>query len=277
MNLKTISFAEYFRSLGIQEGQHILLHAAYRKIRQVFADYPIELFLKILINRIGEQGSLIMPAFSYNFRRENYPDDCFDRLKSPSRVGAVSETFRNMPNVIRTSGPTHSFCLWGQAAAEIGIENSPESPLGKGSTLEWLASQDNGYVTMIGVNFTAFSFGHYLEQLAPVPWHDYSPWEHLRVQPVGISTTGEQSLRELPGCSQSFTRFEQFLIEEGLIEPHQEGSLCAYHIPVRTLLDSGLLFLRDRPQDLLCDPGSCQACDERWQFYLTSYKTGHTK
>jgi len=229
------------------------------------------------MNQIGGHGSLIMPAFTYNLRRENHPDTPFDRLNSPSRVGAVSETFRNMPGVIRTSGATHSFCLWGKAAAVIGIKNAPESPLGRGSTLEWLDSQDNGYVTMVGVNFTAFSFGHYLEQLAPVPWHDFSPWKHLQVQPLGISTAGEQKLRELPGCSQSFIRFEQFLIEEGLIKPHRERSLCAYHIPVRTLLETGLLFFRNRPQDLLCEPDSCHACDERWEFYLTSLKTGQTK
>ncbi len=109
----------------------------------------------------------------------------FHREHSPSLVGAVSETFRRMPGVLRTAGPTHSFCLWGQAK-EIGADNSPDSPLGNGSVLEWISGRPDGYVCLIGVNFSALTFGHYLEHLAPVPWYDFSPWEHLRVEPIGV-------------------------------------------------------------------------------------------
>ncbi len=274
MDHKPNSLSEYFQTLGISEGQHILLHAAYRQIRSVFPGYPIEVFLKILMNRIGKDGSLIMPAFTYNFRREGHPDQPFSRLESPSRVGAVSETFRRMPEVIRTSAPTHSFCLWGRAAQEIGVRNAPASPLGAGSVLEWLAGMDHAFITMIGVDFSSLSFGHYLEHLAPVPWHDFSPWKHLCVLPIGVSEAGGQELHELPGCSQSFVRFEQHLIETERIRPFFEKTLRACHMPVGIVLEEGLSFFRERPQDLLCAPGTCKACDERWEFYLTSINTG---
>ena len=267
-----MSLAEYFNRLGIRAGQHLILHAAYRQIRGAFPGYRIEFFLQMLMNQVGDDGSLIMPSFTYNFRRKGYPDMRFDRDKSPSHVGAVSETFRSMPGVIRTSGPTHSFCLWGRAAAEISAENSPASPLGAGSALEWLAGQSLGFVTMIGVNFTAFSFGHYLENAAPVPWHDVSPWEHLKVEPVGLHIGSEQHLVELPGCSQSFVRFEKYLLDHGYIKPVKEGALRAYHIPVGVLLEQGIPFYRDQPQELLCEPGACPACDERWTFFLKSLK-----
>jgi len=265
-----VSFYDLFETMDIRSGQHLILHAAYRRIREVYPGHPVENFLEELQMQIGVAGSLIMPAFTYNFKRRGYRDNRFDRLKSPSAVGAVSETFRQMPGVVRTSGPTHSFCLWGKAAHEIGVGNTPESPLGAGSVLEWLADQSDGFVTLIGVDFSSFSFGHYLEHLAPVPWHDFSPWKHLNVMPVGLGSGGDQNLRELPGCSQSFVRFEKYLVDKGVVVPRGIKHLKTYHIPVATLMAYGLPFFRNHPQELLCDPGTCQACDERWEFYLTT-------
>ncbi|PIS27377.1 MAG: hypothetical protein COT43_11035 [Candidatus Marinimicrobia bacterium CG08_land_8_20_14_0_20_45_22] len=52
---------------------------------------------------------------------------------------------------------------------EIGEDNSPYRPLGNGSILEWLSNRSNAFVLLLGVDFSAMSFFHYLENRAPVP------------------------------------------------------------------------------------------------------------
>lgn len=254
--------------LGLQKNHHILVHSAYRKIRTVFPDLTIEQLIRQLQQQVGSEGSVIMPAFTYCFKKSIGEYEVFDPANSASKVGAVSEVFRKWPGVIRTLSPTHSFSLWGKAAREIGATNSPVSPLGKGSVLDWLNQQPDAHILLLGVNFTAMSFCHFLEVIAPVPWADYSPWDHLHVLKIGVSIHGEQRLKEVPGCSKSFVNFERYLVEKRIIQPFEFNDLSAYYLPVQVIYNAGLIYFRNHFQNLLCPAGTCPACDSRRQFYL---------
>jgi aminoglycoside N3'-acetyltransferase len=134
--------------------------------------------------------------------------------------------------------------------------------------LDWLTHTAGSHVLLMGADFTSLSYGHYLESMAPVPWADYFPWKHLGVEKAGVSVTGEQELRELPGCSKGFKSFEKYLLKQKLILPKERNGLRSYLIPVDMLFREGLDYFRKSPEKLLCGPGSCPACDERWAFYL---------
>lgn len=249
--------------IGVSNCEHIVVHSSYKKIRAAFYDISINKFIESLQAIITSEGSLIMPAFTYCFKRTNGSHEIFDRLSSPSKTGAVSEVFRTMPGVVRTSSPTHSFSLWGKAAEEIGYTNSPESPLGRGSVLEWLEKKENSYVLLAGTNFSSLSFGHYLEVTTPVPWADYSPWNYMEVERKGVSTEGEQDLIQIPGCAKSFVSFEHLLIYENKISGIIINGINFYLIPVKILVNYGLEYFKNNYGSLLCPLGSCKACDSR--------------
>ncbi len=263
-----MNFNLFLTLLGLKKNHQLLIHSAYRKIRAAFPNLSIEQLIELLQERVGFDGSLIMPAFTYCFKKSIAEYDIFDRNNSPSKVGAVSEVFRKMPNVIRTSSPTHSFSLWGKAAREIDPANSPDSPLGKGSVLDWLNQQPEAHILLLGVNFTAMSFCHFLEVAAPVPWADFSPWDHLRVLKIGVSTHGEQELKEIPGCSKSFVNFERYLVERKIIQPFEWQDLSGYFFPVRLIYEAGLDYFKTQFQNLLCPAGTCPACFSRRRFFL---------
>jgi len=256
------------QEIGVAAGHHVLVHASYRTIRDEFPDLKIRELLKTLQTLISDSGSLIIPAFTYCFKRKEGNQELFDRKITPSKVGAVSEYFRNMHGVVRTASATHSFLLWGLVNEQIDHTNAPRSPLGSGSVLEWLAARENSYILMLGVDFTALSFGHYIEVQAPVPWYNYAPWDYLGVENVGVSVHGEQKLHQIPGCSKGFIRFEHYLQRENLTSSDKK---CNY-IPVSLLFKAGLKYFRDQPESLLCQPGNCQACDARRAFYLKNIK-----
>ncbi len=192
----------------------------------------------------------------------------FDRLNSKSKVGLLSETFRLSEGVIRTSSPTHSFALWGNVTNYIDENNSPESPLGKGSVLDWLTHQPDSFVLMLGTDFSSLTYGHYLEVAAKVPWYDYSPWDYMNVLSIGVSVSGEQRLKEIPGCAKGFIKFEEHLLEKNLIKKFGFNGLSSYLISIKLLYDEGIKYFSENYRKLLCPAGTCPACDSRRKKFL---------
>ena len=254
---------EFLANLGLRTGQHIMVHSSYRSIRRQFPDVTIKSLILLLEETVSEAGSIVMPAFTYCFKRSGGDYAIFDRQSSPSAVGAVSEVFRSLPGIVRTSSATHSFALWGTITHSITAENAPESPLGAGSVLEWFAGNAETHVLLLGTDFSSLSFSHYLESTARVPWYDISPWGYMQVEAVGVSTTGEQRLKEIPGCGKSFISFEKYLRGANKILPRHAGSLTGCLIPVEALLREGIPFFKENARALLCREGECRACDSR--------------
>lgn len=266
----------FLKNIGIDRGQNIIVHASFRSILNAFPGINAAVFLSSIQNIIGSDGSLIIPAFTYCFQKTMIDNDRFNRENSASKVGFISEYFRGMPMVIRTSSPTHSFSLWGNVSRYIHFSNSPESPLGNDSALSWLTSQPNSYIFMIGCNFSSMSFLHHLEIIYDVPWKDFFPWTYMNVIPVGISISGEQKLKEVPGCSKSFVNFEKYLLENELIFQYKVNNTSCYYLSIKKLIKDAEYFFKTRFLNLLCEKGSCKACDSRRDFYISSVK-GKTK
>ncbi|MBN1541321.1 AAC(3) family N-acetyltransferase [candidate division KSB1 bacterium] len=258
---------KFVDEIGIRPGQQILLHASFRALAKTFPGVTPSAVIEAFQKRLGCRGSLIMPTFAYCFKKREPGYPVFDRAKSPSAVGALSEAFRLSPDVIRTSSPTHSFSLWGHVKQEIPPENAPASPLGAGSVLQWLAEQSDSAVVMLGVGFRALTFGHYLETIAPVPWVDVNPWEHAGVLPIGVSIDGEQKLIQIPGCSGGFVHLQQELEKTGHSFVVREPMRTLY-LSVSLLLQSALERIRRDPLILLCPAGYCRACDTRREWYI---------
>ncbi|MGE5353370.1 MAG: AAC(3) family N-acetyltransferase [Acidobacteriota bacterium] len=261
-----IRLKNYFSEAGIKPGQNIIVHASFRKIREAFPGVSPEDTVPVLKEIVSFRGSVIFPAFTYCFKKSVGSFDCFDRNCSPSKTGVLSEVFRTSEGVIRTSSPTHSFSLWGKAACEISFLNSPSSPLGNGSVMDWLAGMEESYVFMPGTDFTSLTLGHYIENISGVEYLRISPWNYMNVLACGVLEDGEQSLTEVPGCSRSFTRFEHYLWEEGKINKFSKDGLSSYLIRIPLLIEQGRRYLRDYPTGLLCPEGTCPSCDERYMF-----------
>lgn len=259
----SIPFMDLLDLAGISPGMPLMLHGSFRAVRRVFPALSIEEMLRTIQSRITRSGSLIMPTFTYCFKRRDGSHERFDPFSSVSKVGAISEAFRHMEDVMRTHAPTHSFGLWGKVCSEAGWISAPASPLGAGSVLEWLALQPDAHILLLGVDFSSLSFGHYLEVKAPVPWADFSPWSYLGVEKSGVSASGEMALREVPGCARGFRRVEYYLLRQKKLQVLRVRSLRIVAVPVPVLLEAGLSYVRRYPRRLLCEPGICPPCDAR--------------
>jgi len=265
---KNISFRDFINKLVLIHSRHIIIHSSFKKIQQAFNNITSQSVIKDLKDKVSPSGSIIFPAFTYCFKRSTGNYEIFNTSSSKSKVGFLSETFRLSEGVVRTSSPTHSFALRGKIIKDIDESNSPESPLGTGSILEWLTNKADSYVLMLGTDFSSLTYGHYLEIAAKVPWYDYSPWDYMNVLPIGVSTNGEQRLKEIPGCAKSFVNFESYLLEKNLIGKYEYEGLSAYFISINLLFDEGMRFFSEHYYKLLCPPNTCKACDSRRRKFL---------
>lgn len=261
-------FRSFLIKLGLNQSSHIIVHSSLKRISSVFHQLkPIEI-IDCLKKITTESGSVLFPAFTYCFKKSTGDYEIFDRINSKSKVGFLSESFRLSERVIRTSSPTHSFAIWGEITKYLDENNSPESPLGEGSVLEWLTNNSDSYVLMLGTDFSSLTYGHYIEIQAKVPWFDFSPWDYLNVLPVGVSTNGEQRLKEIPGCAKSFVNFESYLLEKKAIKKYEYEGLSSYLLNTKLLYDEGMTFFPKHYDKLICPKTTCPACDSRRRKFL---------
>jgi aminoglycoside N3'-acetyltransferase len=261
--MSSAAFREMLSALAISPGQHLLIHSSFKALQKAFPQLNAGDFIKILQEKVSSEGSLLMPVFTYCFRRSVGDFERFSRDHSPSKTGWLTEYFRRQPGVLRSASPTHSFALWGKITAQYDADIIPQSPLGKDSPLEWLAQKMNGAVLMLGTDFHSLSFGHYLEILHQVPWADVNPWTFMHVEKIGAAEYADIPLRELPGCSQSFLNFEKYIQNHLTLPEYIRNDQRFRKVTIPELLHYGEYFFSLHTNELLCPAGSCQPCDTR--------------
>ncbi|MCW8310881.1 AAC(3) family N-acetyltransferase [Sphingobacterium sp. InxBP1] len=106
--------------MGMARGSVVFVHSAMTEFYN-YKGSAVELIERI-IEVIGEQGTLMMPAYPKNksallrSARENTEDILFDVNKTPSGAGYLSEVFRTFPGVRRSINIQHSVCAYGKLA-----------------------------------------------------------------------------------------------------------------------------------------------------------------
>lgn len=263
-----MTFHDLLVSFQLHKGSHVIVHSSFSKIKNTLNNVTAQNVIDDLKKNITAQGSLIMPSFTYCWKKKDGSHNKFDRINSPSLVSYLSEEFRKSKGVVRTNSPTHSFSVWGKASIYFDEKNSPVSPLGKGSILEWLTLTPNSFILMLGTDFRANTYCHYLEIKAKVPWYNFSPWGHMGVENVGVSVKGEQNLTEVPGCSGGFINFENYLLENNIIKKNIYKNLQVFLIPIESIYKHGLIFFSNSYDKLLCEKDICKACDSRREVFL---------
>lgn len=103
--------------IGIKKGDTICVHSQLFSFgapvcnRETFLHY----ICKVLLDKIGVSGTLIMPTFTYSFCKKQI----YDVQNTPSTVGILTEYFRKVPGVKRTKHPIFSFSVVGARQEEF--------------------------------------------------------------------------------------------------------------------------------------------------------------
>jgi len=131
---------------NIRTGDSLMIHSSFS-----FIDASPDDMITLLLNKIGEDGTLLFPTHpALEFRNGKY---YYDISTSKSRAGYLTEYFKNMPGVIRSHHPFSSLAAVGKLAdyfMENNLNHDKPLPHGKDSAY-YKFCQSNGKVLCLGV------------------------------------------------------------------------------------------------------------------------------
>jgi aminoglycoside 3-N-acetyltransferase len=162
---------EALRGAGVRAGD--VVYAASSLAALGAMEHPVETVLAALREAVGRGGTIVMPAFNFSFCQ----GEPFDREKTPSNAGVLSEAFRTLPGALRSwAPPFHSVAALGPEADRLaGLESV--TSFGPESVFQALVDMDARHV-LIGCGFhEGVAHFHWLEERHQVPYRYWKKFE----------------------------------------------------------------------------------------------------
>jgi len=270
------------REMGVRAGDSIALHSSVPSLGRVLVKIQKERGIEAVKEAVNDvidafvmavdpdEGLVMVPTFSYCFKGRSetgvyHPD------KAPSKVGMLTEIFRQRSDAHRSLQPTHSVCAIGKGAEEIIKGHEDCTPLGVDSPFHRLAKR-GGWACFLGTNSATLSLLHVAETIAAVPQvntfcYEKDGWEQAAEVEDGDRGVKEVPLKDIPGCSENFGVFDEWLAQE---EMTVKGKIYKSHVKLfraDEALDLAVRKLKEEPFALMCAKGKCPDCDVRWKAH----------
>jgi len=178
--------AAAFEKAGIHEGSCLMVHSSTDGVGLRIGERVIENqlqlsaeLLKFLKTILGPTGTLVMPTHPH------YRDDpgfmvtkaglrlTYDPLRTPSKVGLLTEIFRRSPGAIRSRHPLSSLTAAGPLAEKIigGFPSPGDLPHGENTPYKRFCDA-GGLIVGINVSLiNALTIVHVAEELRDADWH----------------------------------------------------------------------------------------------------------
>lgn len=160
--------------LGLKRDDTVLVHSDISRIGMIKGCKSKEEYLEILFNIflkvIGEKGTLVVPAFFYEYGRWGTP---YNIKSSPvsNQLGIFSQFVTGLPQAIRSPNPIVALAAVGSNAKYICCGRTG-SAYGIDSPWDRLM-KCNGKMIFFGIDLSAMTFCHYVEHMVGVP-HIYN-------------------------------------------------------------------------------------------------------
>ena len=163
-------FMEWIKWLDwIDRGDCVYVVSDMLELAKVYKEQGVKLELDLLIDKlqllVGEEGTLLFPAFNWDFCQ----GIGFDYHRTPVRTGALSKAALKRHDFVRTAHPIYSFAVWGAHMQEL-IENNSVDSFGQGTIFDMLYDW-NAKVLVIGLSpLQGVTYIHHVEQKVGVPY-----------------------------------------------------------------------------------------------------------
>lgn len=158
-------FLSTLRQLGVKPGDVMMVHSSFDRFGG-FTGKPADVVLA-LQEAVGPAGTILMPTIPFTGLAIEYvaQGEIFDVMRTPSRMGLLTELFRRCPDVVRSVHPTHSVAAWGAKAEEMVVDHHlAGTPCGVGSPFARLLDHD-GKILLVGTGMAAMTFRHAVEEI----------------------------------------------------------------------------------------------------------------
>lgn len=244
-------------ALGVQPGMTMIVHSALTRIGWVAGGAPV--VVQALMAALTADGTLVMPTQTagnsepsrwqnppvpeawWPIIREHMP--AYDPLLTSTRgMGAIVESFRTFPGVLRSAHPQLSLAAWGQHAKQVIEGHALEFALGEQSPLARLYDL-HAHVLLIGVGHDNNTSLHLAEYRAPGAAE--------QMQSAAIMEHGQRvwrTFRDIELDADAFTDLGAAFEAKhpGLVRRGNIGSADSTLIPQRPLVDFSVNWITAR-------------------------------
>lgn len=177
-----LSLAQDLRKLGLSSGMTVIVHTSLSSLGWVCGG-PVAV-VQALMDVVTPSGTIVMPTQTSHYSDPSQwmnppvPKEWWEDIRrtmpayepdiTPSvGMGAVAETFRSFPGVMRSAHPALSFAAWGKHREDIILHHALDDGLGEQSPLARLYDL-NGSVLLLGVGHDSNTSFHLAEYRARV-------------------------------------------------------------------------------------------------------------
>lgn len=229
-------------TLGVTSGDAVLVHSSMKAMGTRLTPEEV---LDALENTLGEEGTLLLPALTYENVNAAHP--VFDSDKTEPCIGLLPRVFCRRPDVERSVNPTHSVCARGKLAHTLTVGHAMDNTAIGPHSPFMLLPVYRGKLLFIGEILESCTFMHGVEEIVRPPF----------LRPVKQTYIVNGQEREYTGFDdygwgQEFQRVKEILRYPDI----QEGTLLnakAYLIDSRALLAAGLAKMRAEPFAFVTD------------------------
>lgn len=248
-------FKRALETLGVHEGDTLLVHAGLQAFGKLGLGYNREglcgAIVDVIKESVGTSGALVMPTFTYAFCKGT----TFDRDKSPSEVGTLSEYFRTEKGVVRSLHPIFSVAAYGAKAQRLTDVDSDS--FGPNSFFARLREAHGKILFMGGATFAnASTFLHHIEQMHAVPYRFMKTFQGEIIDgEKRYETAATFFVRPLDGSVENDAAvLEKRLREKKLLNDASVGAALLTAISADDLFREGMQLLDEDIEALLKAP-----------------------
>ena len=228
-------------NLGVRPGGALLVHASLRSLGPI--EGGAESVVQSLLTVLGQTGTLLMPALSYESVTPQNP--LFDVANTPTCVGALPEYFRTRPGTVRSVHPTHSVSGLGHRVPELlGDHQLSDTPCGPHSPFAKLPHID-GQILFIGCGLRPNTSMHAIEEHVVPPYLFGDPIDYRVILADHSEITMRVRSHNFQGWEQRYDRLEE-VMQHGLHKGKVLQADC-YLLEAAEVWLAALTALRNNP------------------------------
>jgi aminoglycoside 3-N-acetyltransferase len=166
-------------SVNIEQNDVLLVHSSLFQLGRYTNNGSADIcndLVDLLIQKVGKGGTLVVPAFNFDFCN----GILFDRWNTPSKgMGVLSETIRTWPDAQRSKHPMQSVAAIGQLAVNICKPDTSSAFAINGPFDEM--KKNRAKLLFIGAPFQSASLIHYPEEHQKVPYRNWKTFTALYI------------------------------------------------------------------------------------------------
>ena len=198
-----ISYLDLPKHWGLERGDRVLLTSDIMQLMFTTMRngerFDRDAFLDAILGVIGEEGTLLIPTFNWDFCH----GVAFDYHKTPCKTGALGGFALNRPDFRRTQHPLYSFAVAGKDQ-QLLCDMQNVSSFGVDSPFGYL-EKNHGKNVIIGIHYTdCFTFVHHCEEVCGVDTYRFSKTFTGQY----IDADGQESTRSYSMLVRSYELYE---------------------------------------------------------------------